>query len=604
MKKLNSTINVTELDFDFIKQDIIDYLKSQEEFSDYNFEGSALNVLIDTLAVNTFKNAYMANMLANEMFLDSASIRESVVSKAKEIGYVPRSCRASKALVTIEIKNVAGSPSYISMEAGTSFDTPSGNKFTTEREHLLYPRSSDPTTYYIENVTIYDGNYVEYHYTVDYNDPDQKFLVMSDVADISTLRVFVQENKNSTNIEEYFLNDDLNRLKPDSKIYFVNEHASGNYEITFGDGILGKKLLNGNYITLSYVVSSGREKANFENTFIPIEDISGYGDINIITQEASYGGAEKENIENIKFLAPRMYQSQKRAVTVEDYETFLLHEYPWIESINSWGGEYNDPPVYGKVFFAIKPKNTSFVTTRMKKEIINDLIKKYNVVTIIPEIIDPDYIYVNIDTSVYYRKSKTIKDDSQLVTETINTIIKYFNDTTQKFKMDFKFSPMVSRIDNTDDSFDSSLTDIKFHKRIYPKINMSQTFEIQFNNEINKNSIISTIFNVPDKTQSEVYHKTYFMDDGNGIINLIRASDNSIFIRDIGIVDYNKGYISVTIFPYQIPSDTLDIRIYATPTQKNIKSGYNQIIVYDESPINIDVMRLQGIQVKMINIEE
>jgi len=601
-----STLNVSELDFDNIKQELINYLSSQSEFSEYNFEGAALNVLMDMLAYVTHMNSYMANMLANEMFLDSASLRESVVSKAKEIGFTPRSCRSAKADVTVEINNVGGMPPFIKMESGTSFDSPSKFKFATSKEYLLYPKSTDPTTYTVSDVDLYDGDYVEFHYTVNDNDPDQLFFIPSVHADISTLRVFVQDNKNSTSIEEYFLSDDLNRLTPNSKVFFLYEHASGQYVVSFGDGILGHKVINGNYITLSYIVSAGREEANNESEFIPIEDISGFGDINVITNNVSMGGAEKESIKDIKFLAPKMYQSQRRAVTVQDYETFLLHDYPWIDTINTWGGEDNKPPIYGKVFFAIKPKHTEFLSPKLKEQIKKDVIKKYNVVTVIPEILDPDYIYIDIDALVYYRKNRTINDESFILQEVVSSIYQYFEDTTKKFKMDFKFSPMMTKIDESDQSIDSSLAEIKMHKRIYPIVGSKQTFNIDFNNRIKEGSVISSAFNVEDVVLTGVTYKTYIKDDGNGIINLIKSTDTSddIYVRNIGTVDYENGVITMTILPYGIPTDTLDIRIYTTPYHKNITSGYNQIIMPDIASRNEDSMRIQGVSVKMINIDQ
>jgi hypothetical protein len=603
MNTNTSKIQVTELDFDFIKQELITYFQSQEEFSDYNFEGSSLNVIMDILANNTHMNAYMANMLANEAFLDSSSIRQSTVSKAKEIGYTPRSVRSSIAPVNIYINNVAGNPQQILMPAGTIFDTNFKYTFATKEDYTLYPSENDNTTYEVMNVNLYDGNYINFHYTVNNADPDQSFIIPSDNVDMTTLRVFVQPDSDSTQIEEYFLNDDLTRLKPDSKVFFTHETPEGFYEVTFGDGILGQNVINGNYITLTYIIAKGREEANNIVKYIPIVDISGYGSIVVETIEPSYGGSEKETLEDIKFLAPKMYQSQKRAVTTQDYETFLLHDYPWIDTINSWGGEYNDPPIYGKVFFAIKPKHTEFVSTKLKEEMIQHLIKKYNVVTIVPEIIDPDYIYVGIDSEVFYTPSRTVLSESTLENMVITEIYKYFNDTTQKFKMDYLFSPMTARIDGTDKSFDSSLTDITLHKRIYPITNLSQTFELKFNNALIPGSIESSHFNITDSINSNVILETIIKDDSKGKMVLIYVNSGVVLNTDIGTVDYEKGVISITILPYTLPLDTLDVRLYCRPVSKNIVSGYNQIILPDNSSVNYDVNRKQGVSVKITSTE-
>lgn len=599
MASNTSKINVTQLDFDYIKQSLIEYLQSQDEFTDYNFEGSAMNILMDLLAYNTHMNSYMANMMANEMFLDSASIRDSVVSKAKEIGYTPRSVRSSKAVVDVEIQNVLGAPQYIEMEAGTTFDTSSKYTFATKELYSLLPVEGDPTTYKASDVALFDGNYVEFHYTVDTSDYDQRFMIPSINADMGTLRVFVQPNDQSSDIEEYFLNDDLNILTPDSKIFFSAESPEGMWEVTFGDGILGAEVINGNYITFTYIVAVGKEEANYVNSFIPLVAIGGYGSYNIIVVEPSFGGDEKESIQSIKFLAPKMFQSQKRAVTTQDYETFLLHDYPWIETINSWGGEYNNPPIYGKVFFAIKPKHTEFLSNRLKEEVKETIIKEYNVVTIVPEIVDPDYIYINVESDVFYIRSQTTNDESYLGAQTSDVIYQYFSDTTEKFKMDYRFSPMTALIDDTDKSFDSSLTDIAMHKRIYPVVNTSQTFEMKFNNPLVPGSIESTYFNIEDQVRPGVLYETVIEDDGNGKMRSMHVSTGIVLDSDVGTVDYDTGDISVTLFPYNLPADTLDIRFYVTPLNKNIVSGYNQIIVPDTSAINSDLNRRQGVTVVM-----
>lgn len=598
-----STINVTELDFDNIKQELINYLSSQTEFSEYNFEGSSLNVLMDMLAYNTHLNSFMANMMGNEMFLDSASIRQSVVSKAKEIGFTPRSVRSSMSTVNISVPGVSGNPPFITMAAGIVFDTDYGYQFSTNEEHLLFPDTVTPTTYVKEDINLYDGNYVEFHYTVNTADDAQRFIIPSVNVDMSTLRVFVQPNKNSSQIQEYTINDDLNRLKPDSFVFFTHETPEGFYEVTFGDGVLGVKPINGNYITLTYIVAKGKAEANNITKFTPIERIDTYTGYTITVTEPSYGGAEKETLEQIKFLAPLMYQSQRRAVTTQDYETFLYHDYPWIDTMNVWGGEFNDPPVYGKVFFSIKPKHTEVLSNRLKEQIKADLISKYNVVTIVPEILDPDYIYVSVDTTVYYTRSKTVLSDSQLILLVTNTIYQYFRDTTEKFKMDFRFSPMATKIDANDSSFDSSLSNITIHKRVYPIINLKQTFDLKFNNALVPGSIETSHWDTEDTTTPGATIESVARDNGLGVMQIINVATGIVLTPNAGTVDYEKGTVSLTMFPYSIPLDTLDLRIYATPVNKNVVSGYNQIIIPDESAINIDVNRKQGVTVKMKAID-
>lgn len=599
-----SKLSPTELDFDLIKKELKNYLASQSEFTEYNFEGSAMNVLMDIMSYNTHMNAFMANMMANEMFLDTSSIRESVVSKAKEIGYITRSVRASKANVDVSVANVSGAPPYLVMDAGTQFQTNHDIIFSTKEELLLYPTESNPTTYVVEEIDIYEGRYTTFKYEYASDNIDQRIVVPDVNADISTLIVTVRPSIGSTESTEYFVNDDINKLTPDSEIYFLNEDSEGYWEIVFGDGILGKNLENGNYITLSYIISSHKTEANDINYFVPYQRIDTYSgdDIYIGVNEPSYGGAEKESINEIKFLAPKFFQSQKRAVTTQDYEAFLLHDYPWIDTINSWGGESNIPPIYGKVFFSIKPKHTEFISTKLKEEIKEDLIKKYNVVTVVPEIVDPDYIYINIDNNSYYYRAKTTKDKGQLAQEITDNINQYFDDTTKKFKMDFRFSPMSTIIDSTDTSIDNSLTNVYIHKRIYPITNLQQTFEINFNNALIAGTIESSYYNVEDALIDNLSIEAVIKDDGNGIMQIMYASSGIIINDDIGTVDYDTGLISITIFPYALPLDTLDIRLYATPKEKNIQSGYNQIIKPDDSAVNPDLNRMQGVKVVMNEI--
>lgn len=603
MSTNTSRISPCELDFDLIKQSIIDYLSSQSEFQGFNFEGSSLNVLMDILSYNTHMNSYTANVSANEMFLDSGSIRQSVVSKAKEIGYTPRSVRSSKASINISVPDVTGNPQYITMSAGTLFETDFSYVFSTNEEHLLFPSISAPTTYVKENIDIFDGNYVEFGYTVNTALENQQFIIPSVDVDMSSVRVFVKPDKGSSSIDEYFINDDVNRLKPDTKVFFIHETPEGFFEITFGDGILGNKLINGNYIKLTYIVASGKASANNITTFNPVIRIDGYTGYSITTIEPSYGGAEKESLEDIKFLAPLMYQSQRRAVTTQDYETFLYHDYPWIDSMNIWGGEFNDPPIYGKIFFAIKPKHTEILSNKLKEQIKTDIIKKYNVVTIVPEIIDPDYIYVNVDTDVYYSRSKTVISSSQLASMVSSTIYTFFNDTTKKFKMDFRLSQMATKIDDTDISFDSSLSNIVIHKRIYPIVNARQTFELKFNNALLPNTIETSYYDTEDVNVSGVKIETVIKDDGAGKMQVVQVSNGVIINADAGTANYDTGTISITLFPYSLPIDTLDVRIYATPKSKNVISGYNQIILPDDTPINIDVNRKQGVTVRVNAID-
>lgn len=602
---------VVELDFDRIKDDLKEYMRSQTEFKDYDFEGAGINILLDILSKNTHHNAYIANMLGSEMFLDSSEIRQSVVSKAKELGYTPRSVRSSQAVVNVLLKNVqdeipeggglAEPPPYVEMDAGTQFQGTEGIIFSTSEPHLLYP-TGEPGDYQVEDISIYDGRWNTFEYVVDDGQPDQKFIVPDVNADMSTLVVYVRPSQASTDQTVYELNEDINQLTGESTVYFLHETAQGYFEVTFGDGIVGKAIANGNVVELGYIVAEYKGDANGIETFEPIQRINGQGgnDIEISTKTKSYNGDEKEEIKDIKFHALRFFQSQQRAVTTNDYEAYVLQKYPFIESLNTWGGEYNNPPIYGKVFLAIKPVHTDFLSPTLKEEIKNDLIKKRNVVTVIPEIVDPDYLYVGVESLVYYTKSKTTKTEATLTTEIIQAIYNYFLDTTRKFKMMYQFSPMARVIDDVDNSIDNSLSEITLHKRIYPIVGLTQTFIMEFSNALQAGTLFSSYFNTENGEISGESIKTGIKDDGNGNLYIFNAITGVTIQTNIGTVNYETGEVSFTIHTYGVPPDTLDIRLYATPTLKNIIPGNNQIITPDTSAANGDYMRVQGIAPEMI----
>ncbi len=603
---------VVELDFDEIKDDLKEYLRAQTVFKDFDFEGAGINVLLDILAKTSHLNAYMANMLGSEMFLDSAEIRQSVVSKAKELGYTPRSVRSAEAVVDVTLNNVqdevpsgggsAEPPAYVEMDAGTQFtgNNTGGMIFSTAEPILLYPTGTTGQ-YTVEDISIYDGRLNEFQYIVDSGDPDQRFIVPDVNANIETLKVVVRPSEGSTSQETYYLNEDINVLTPESLVFFLSETAEGYYEIFFGDDVLGKSVENGNAVVLSYIVAENKEEANGVTTFSPAQRIHGQGgnDIEISTKVKSFNGAEKEGIDEIKFHSVRFFQSQQRAVTTRDYEAYLIRNYPFIESINTWGGEYNDPPVYGKIFIAIKPVHTEFLSPTLKETLKESLIKLRNVVTVIPEFVDPDYLYVGVTTSVYYTKSKTTKTEAVLTNQVYDAIYQYFLDTTRKFKMKFQFSPMTRIIDDSDKSIDNSLSEITLHKRVYPTVGMTQTFTMHFSNALQPGTLFSSYFNTENTEVSGATIKTGIKDDGNGLLYTFNTVTGVTINSNIGSVDYESGIVSYTVHTYGLPPDSLDVRMYATPSLKNIVPGNNQIVVPDTSASNGDYMRLQGINPTM-----
>jgi len=593
---------VTELDFDALKDLLKTFLESDSTFSDYNFEGAGLNVLLDTLAYNTHIDAFIANMLGNEMFIDSAELRASVVSRAKELGYVARSARASVAEIDIEINVGSDVGATLTVPAGITFASGTGLTFATAEDRLLYPDDSfvySPIT----NINIYEGSLVTFAFDMNAL-PNQRMQIPSLDADISTLTVTTYLNNGLTGPAVYTLNDNISELTATSESFFVHENLNGYFEVTFGDDVLGKAISAANanqWVVLTYIVATNKADANGETSFLENEAIGAYSGYTITTEATSTNGSEKEDIEDIRYKAPLAYEAQNRAVVTNDYEILILRDYPYIESINSWGGEYNDPPTYGKVFFSIKPSNAEFLSTTLKEQIKDDLIGKYNVVTVMPEIIDPEYIYVGLNVTANYDRSKTT-DSAFTIGSTIETAITtYFAENTQKFKMPFYYSPLLTTIDALDVSILNTLIDVTIQKRVIPTTGISQSFAITFGNAIDVNTVSSTYYNVLN-TSDEV-RSVGITDDGEGSLVAFDVESGED-IETVGTIDYTTGALAVTITPFSLPADQLDLRFTVTPANQNIDIQHNNIILPDESAANALHNRPQGIAVTVTDINK
>lgn len=594
MASNKSEISVTELDFDLIKGKLIDYFKADPTFQDYEFEGSALNIILDILSYNTHMNAVMANMAANEMFIDSAQLRSSVVSLAKAIGYTPRSKRTATAEIDIYFPYVSGFPAYITIDAGTRFVTPNGMIFSTKEQLLAYPKVDGLTgEYLIEEVDIYEGVYNSFKYTVD-NSISQNFVVPSNDADITSLKV---RNISGNIVTEYTKNDNITLVGSTSNVFFLHERADGRFEVTFGDGIIGKKPISGSTLELSYIISKHGEEANNSSVFQKTQSIDGVSNYTISTRVVAYGAADPESIDSIRDKAPKMYKAQSRAVTTTDYENFMLAEYPWIESMSIWGGEYNEPPHYGKVFIAIKPKHTEILSNSLKESIKTNLINKYNVVTVIPEIVSPDYLYILVNTAVEYNVGITTLTANEIASLVNGSISQYFIDTTQLFNRPLYYSKLSSAIDASAVPISNSITSLKMMKRISPEIGVLETREMKFSNPIVPGSLYTSYYNLLGT--SGATSKQIILDDGLGNLYSKNMLTGEIVFQNVGSINYETGAISHTITVYDLPPDTLDLRFYCTPSKLNITPGYNQIILLDNSPAIVDYGRAQGVTIKV-----
>lgn len=480
----SNRINITDLDFDTIKNNLKEFLRNQTVFSDYNFEGSSLNVLLDILAYNTHYNAYYMNMVANEAFLDSAILRNSVVSHAKSLGYIPASKKAATAIIDITLTPTQNnSSSSLTLNRGTSFRSNlidnSVYNFVT-LEDVIVNKANDAFTFL--NLEIRQGNLVNYVYTynVDSN-PKGIFVIPDENVDTSTLKVTVQESISNVYTEIYTLASDILEVNQNSLVYYLQEGINGKYEIYFGNGTVGKAINDGSIITLNYLITDG-EIGNDINKFTLSSKFNNISFYTINNVRMSSGGVEKETIDSIKLNSISQYTTQNRLVTAKDYEYYLLKNYPYVDSISVWGGEEQDPPVYGKVFVSMKPKNNYYIPTSEKERIINEILLPKSMVTTEIEIIDPEYLYLKIHNIVKYLTNKLSLNLDQLNSLCVAATLNYAQNNLNQFNSIFITSKLQQQLNEIDlQSIVGTETSIRLEKRIVPELNVSTTYEINFN---------------------------------------------------------------------------------------------------------------------------
>lgn len=479
---MSDRLKITELDFDSIKQNLKNFLKQQSEFEDYDFEGSGINILLDLLAYNTHYNAYYLNMIANESFLNSSILRNSVVAHAKKFGYMPKSKRASKATVNIVVNgnSFANSTLVLPKEftlRSQSIDQASYD-FITLDEKIATKNVSNYFNF--TNVDIYQGSLETFSYA--YNEqtnPKQIFEIPDPNVDTTKIKVSVQKSISNTFTTVYAKAEDVLQINSESEVYFIQESQSGNYEIYFGDGVLGKKIPNGSIVRIQYLITDG-EAANKANNFTSPDSISGLYSYSIFPSKLATGGSEKETIDEIKYSAPLQLLTQKRAVTKSDYIKLILEKYADFESVNVWGGEENNPPVYGKVFVSAKPK-LGFELTNVEKDLVTqEILKPISILTVKPEIIDVDYNYLKIDSRVYYNPISTALTESDLKTNITSLINNFCNEQLNKFDSLFKTSSLMTKIDSFNQSIISNEIDLFVFKKFRPDLINSRSYVLDF----------------------------------------------------------------------------------------------------------------------------
>ena len=587
-------MEITELDFDNIKSNLKTYLKGQTEFTDFDFEGSGMSVLLDTLAYNTHYNAFMANMAANEMFLDTAVKRNSVTSHAKALGYTPVSVKAAIAYVDVTV-NDANTASVV-MPVGYAFNTTIsgvGYQFVNVTTRTLQPTAG---VYTFSNIPIYEGSWVTTNYIVNTNDSDQKFILNNDNVDISTLLVQIQTSSSDTTTTTYTLANNLVEVKSTSTVYFTQETLDGEWEVYFGDGVVGTSLVDGNIVQLSYVVTNGTA-ANGAQSFTAAGALSGFNNINIAIQSAASGGAVAEKIDTIKYNAPFSYAAQNRTVTAADYKAIVPQLYSNVKAIAVWGGEYNSPAVYGKVYISILPNTGTALTTSTKASIVT-LLKDYNVVSVTPEVIDLETTKVVPTINFKYDANATTKSASALASLITTSITSYSTSQLEKFESVFRYSKFTTLIDDVNPAILNNITNIKISKTFKPTLGSALKYTISFSNALyNPHSghlasiagvtaggiLSSTGFTLAGNTET-----WYLEDDGAGIVKTYYVSGTSKVYQaaSVGTIDYTTGDVVLTKIDIATVGDvdgatSTSIRLLVQPASNDVVPVRNQILEID-----------------------
>lgn len=501
MAGANSNIQLTSLDFNEIKNNLKVFLKSQDTFKDYNFEGSGLSVLLDVMAYNTQYNAYYLNQVANEMFLDSATQRNSVVSHAKLLNYIPKSVTAPTATVRITFNGVKTPqvtiPAYTNFYS-TAIDGVNYNFVTTDS----YTETVSANTVVFNDVELKQGTVGSYTYTVDSEtNPTYTFEIPDGDVDTSTIIVGVQESNTNTSIDYYTLGTNILSLNNNSLVYFLQESMNGTYEIYFGDGILGKKLVDGNIVKIGYLSSEGSAAAG-ANRFSLLDNLGDYTSASVTTLIPATYGTNKETIDSIKFQAPKNYAAQGRAVTKEDYITAIQQNKIGVtfDAVNVWGGEENYDPVYGQVFICLKPEGSYLLTETQKQRLIDDVIKPISVMTVVPNIVDPDYTYININSNVLFDSKKTLLTSKQIMNKVKTAINNYSTNYLNTFNSTFSSSVLSQEIQSCDKSIISNDFTIKVGKKFYPSLTTPQTYVLYYNTPLERGSVFSGVTSFPALT--------------------------------------------------------------------------------------------------------
>jgi hypothetical protein len=590
----NTTLNVSSLDFDEIKQNLKTFMKSKPQFNQVNFDGSNISVLLDVLAYNTYLNSFYLNMVASEMFIDSAQLRESVISHAKSLNYLPRSFRSASAVVDISITPNTDVTS-VTIPSGTEFiSRVESNTYVFSTNEDITVSSSVDGVFTATNVVLYEGMRIEDTFVMDSANTTQQFVLSNPTIDTTSLSVLVAENSGA-NLYRYEVRSSLFDVSANTAMCFLQVAENDRYEIVFGNGIAGRPPADGALILTQYQASSG-QLPNGASVFIPTGSIDGHTNTTVTTTLVAGGGDIHESIESIKFNAPRFYQTQERAVTANDYRVMLQVTYPEITAINVYGGEDADPPRYGTVVIALTVAGSSFIPDNKKQE-YTEYIKRRASLSSDPVFVEPVFLDVDIDVDVRYNTGSTTKSVQDIDTLVRNAIANYSASSLEDFSSILRYSALTQAIDGADSSIISNDLYAKPIMSFVPSLNEKQTYTLKFYNELKRMPFSNRVHVYEDehtiRTTPFVYNgaSCTIEDDGNGKLRVVQVSGTSHLVveEDIGTVDYTSGV--VTIRNLQVTSyEGTKIKVYALPLRKDIAASKNQVLRINNIDVGVNIL--------------
>ena len=583
MATANTYLELSEVDFEDIRTNLKSYLSTQDQFQDYDFEGSAMATMLDVLAYNTHYNAFYSNMLANELFLDTAQQRDSVVSRAKELNYLPVSAKGASANVTLTFSGVASTVGTFDIAANSSFTTTIDDITYTYVTPQAYTVTNNNNTF-VKEITITEGEPIQHRWTVNTSAPVQYIIPNHDV-DVDSIKVVVQESATDTSQTTFTRATNIVAVSDTSAVYFLHETFDETYEISFGNGVLGKSLKNNNIVIVDYRMCNGTV-TNGANTFSVGTVTAGasFDSIDLALKSKATGGREIESVDDVKFNAPKNYETQNRAIIADDFSRILLNENSDLSSVTSFGGEERTPAVYGKVYIAVKPLIEDFATVARKNELklsINDRTP----IAVDPVLIDPEYLYVIPTVSVRFDEKSTTQTGESLVALVKTALVNYNTDNLNKFKKRLRFSRLARSVDNVDNSIFNSEMSLSLQKRFAPDVNLSQQYTLKFKNELTKSTLSSTQFTFDG-------YQAFFGDDGLGKVTIFRFDSTlqKVIIKDnAGTIDYGTGEVTIKAFQ-PTAFEGIEIKVNITPVNLDVTPTQETIVVIDTEAATISAV--------------